>query len=233
MTAQTGLLRRIRNAVAGRDLFQRTEIDCPQKFFGTAYGGWSVATTGLGPTSIVYSFGVGEDVSFDTGLIEAFGMHLHAFDPTPRSAAWLSSQQISSDFVFHPYGLADHDGVMTFYEPRDRRHISHSTLSHGEVNESRAHRWQVKKLESIMQELGHATIDVLKMDIEGGEYAVIESLCRSSIRPTQVLVEFHHHFSGITRRMSLNAIRALRSIGYRVFSISPTAVEYGFILTPH
>jgi FkbM family methyltransferase len=230
MALKAGILRRLRNVVAGRDLFQRVQVNCPTRSLGSDYGGWSVATTGLGPASIVYSFGVGEDISFDTALIEAFGMPVHAFDPTPRSAIWLESQSLPAEFMFHPYGLADHNGTMAFYEPKNRHHVSHSTLSHGEVDESRAHKWQVRRLDSIMNELGHQTIDVLKMDIEGGEYAVIDDLCRSLIRPTQILVEFHHHFPGITRRQSLTAIRSLQNVGYRIFSISATAVEYGFLL---
>ena len=118
---------------------------------------------------------------------------------------------------------------MRFYEPKDRRHVSHSTIQHGEVDDARPHEWQVRRLETIMQELGHDHIEVLKMDIEGGEYAVIESLCRGAVRPTQILVEFHHHFPGITRRQSLDAVEALRAIGYSIFSISDTGVEYGFI----
>jgi FkbM family methyltransferase len=230
MSLKAGILRRLKNVAAGRDLFQRVQVDCPTRSLGSDYGGWSVATTGLGPESVVYSFGVGEDISFDIHLIKAFGMHVNAFDPTPRSAIYVASQSVPAEFVFHPYGLADQDGTMTFYEPRNRRHVSHSTLSHGEVDESRAHQWHVRRLGSIMKELGHQTIDVLKMDIEGGEYAVIDDLCQSSIRPTQILVEFHHHFRSITRRQSLTAIRALQEVGYRVFSISATAVEYGFLL---
>ncbi len=229
MTGQTGVLRRIKNVITGRDLFQRLQIDCPHQFFGSEYGGWSVVTSCLDKDSVIYSFGVGEDISFDVAFIEALGATVHAFDPTPRSADWLATQPTPAGFVFHPYGLADHDGSMTFFEPKDRRHISHSTLAHGQVDDSAAHQWQVRRLETIVQDLGHNHVDVLKMDIEGGEYSVIDALCCGVVRPTQILVEFHHHFQGITRHQSLAAIRALHAVGYRIFSISPTAVEYGFI----
>ena len=227
-----GIVRRLRNVLTGRDLFVRPSVTCPTRFFGTEYGGWCLATDGIDGDSVVYSFGVGEDISFDSAVIKAYGMQVHAFDPTPRSASWLTTQPVSDRFVFHPYGLADRDGVMRFYEPKDRRHVSHSTIQHGDIDHDRAHEWQVRRLETIMEELGHEHIDVLKMDIEGGEYSVIESLCRGAVRPAQILVEFHHHFPGITRRQSLAAIHSLQDIGYRVFSISATAVEYGFVLSP-
>jgi FkbM family methyltransferase len=230
MTA--GLLRRLRNIAFGRDLFVRPDVLEQCQFFGSAYGGWFVATHGLGPESVVYSFGIGEDASFDVAMIEAWGVSVDAFDPTPRCAAWVDAQRMPGSFVFHPYGLADKDGVLRFYEPTDRRHVSHSCVPHGNVDTQRVHEWQVRRLDSIMAELGHDRIDVLKMDIEGGEYAVLESICAGTVRPGQILVEFHHHFRGISRRRSQDAVKALRAIGYRVFSVSRTALEYGFVYRP-
>ena len=94
MSLKAGILRRLKNVAAGRVLFQRVQVDCPTRSLGSDYGGWSVATTGLGPESVVYSFGVGEDISFDIALIKAFGMRVNAFDPTPRSAIYLASQSV-------------------------------------------------------------------------------------------------------------------------------------------
>jgi hypothetical protein len=37
----------------------------------------------------------------------------------------------------------------------------------------------------------------MKMDIEGAEYEVLDGLLSSPIKPTQLLVEFHHRFPGI------------------------------------
>ena len=36
--------------------------------------------------------------------------------------------------------------------------------------------FEVKKLSTIMRELGHAWVDVLKIDIEGNEWAVLEGM---------------------------------------------------------
>lgn len=43
-----------------------------------------------------------------------------------------------------------------------------------------------------MKELSHSVIDILKIDIEGSEYDVIEDLINSKIRPKELLNEFHH-----------------------------------------
>jgi len=81
-----------------------------------------------------------------------------------------------------------------------------------------------------MQELGHSHIDILKMDIEGAEYDVIEDIRLSNIRPKQLLVEFHHRFPNIGISKSKQAISNLRKMGYQLFSISTSGEEFSFIL---
>ena len=80
-----------------------------------------------------------------------------------------------------------------------------------------------------MSDLGHGHIDLLKMDIEGAEYQVVDDICRSGIRPKQILVEFHHRFSNVGIAKTKNAINRLRNIGYGVFSISNSGEEVSMI----
>ena len=47
----------------------------------------------------------------------------------------------------------------------------------------------VKTLGTTMRELGHDHIDLLKMDIEGAEYAVLDAMLASPLRPGQLLVD--------------------------------------------
>ncbi len=48
-----------------------------------------------------------------------------------------------------------------------------------------------RSLRSIQSELGHTRLDLLKLDIEGAEYEVFESLLESDTRPAVICVEFH------------------------------------------
>jgi hypothetical protein len=81
-----------------------------------------------------------------------------------------------------------------------------------------------------MNELGHKKIDILKLDIEGAEYDVMKDIYSSSIRPKQILIEFHHGFPNVGIQETKNAIETIRSMGYDLFSISDTNEEYSFIL---
>ena len=80
-----------------------------------------------------------------------------------------------------------------------------------------------------MKELGHETIDVLKLDIEGAEYEVLESLIDDAIRPRQFLVEFHHRFTDAGIETTKQAVRALKKQGYGLFSVSRSVEEFCFI----
>jgi len=85
-------------------------------------------------------------------------------------------------------------------------------------------------LSSMLSELGHKRIDVLKMDIEGAEYEVVNCLLKSEIRPKMLLIEFHHRFKGIGKEKTISAVSGLREVGYLLASISSTGREFCFIL---
>jgi FkbM family methyltransferase len=203
-------------------------VSLPNERFGTAYGGWNIATDRLDASSVIYSFGVGEDASFDLALIERCGVTIHGFDPTPRSIEWVARNNMPPGFVMHPYGLADSDGEAKFCPPVDPSHVSHTILDRKETS-GQAIRVPVKRLATIMAELGHQRIDVLKMDIEGAEYGVIDELARGAIRPGQILVEFHHRFAEVGIGKTKAAIQTLNRLGYALYSVSQSAEEFCFV----
>jgi FkbM family methyltransferase len=176
----------------------------------------------------VYSFGVGEDVSFDLAVIEKFGAQVHAFDPTPKSVEWVKKQTLPSKFRFHELGVAGHDGVARFSLPRPD-YVSYS-VSDEPPDGERVVEAQVERLATIMKRLGHSRIDLLKMDIEGSEYSVIDDLAKSRPEISQLLVEFHHEIGNPQSVMQTrNAISRLNALGYQLFHTSETGREYSFI----
>lgn len=215
-------------AAVGRELLVKPDFVCAKERFGSEYGGWDVITTSIDTRSVVYSFGVGEDVSFDTALIEKFSLTIHAFDPTPKSIEWVKRQRFSERFVMHDYGIAAFDGDTSFNPPENPEHVSYTLLDRLSTK-AKAISVPVKRLKTIMKELGHDHIDVLKLDIEGAEYDVIKDISKSGIRPRQILVEFHHRFPGVGIKRTKDAIEGLRFMGYQLFSVSAANEEYCFI----
>ncbi|MDX1430577.1 MAG: FkbM family methyltransferase, partial [Rhodothermales bacterium] len=112
----------------------------------------------------------------------------------------------------------------------DPGHVSHTMLDRASTQE-RSIEVPVMRLRTIMQKLSHDDITVLKMDIEGAEYAVIKDIADSDIRPRQILVEFHHRFPEVTIEQTATAITTLRTIGYSLYWVSPSNEEFSFLLS--
>ena len=198
----------------------------------SAYDCWKVCPDLLGSGQIVYSLGVGDTIDFDLQLIEALGVEVHAFDPTPNSVNWMEDLDLPAGFHFHPWAAAAKDGTLFLY-PRLKSDGSQSTVMYTIMEEGQAEEASVEvpalTIATMMQKLGHQNIDLLKMDIEGAEYGVIDSLLASTVRPNQLLVEFHHRFKDLDLDQTVNTIERLRAAGYGLTDIAPTGREFSFV----
>lgn len=211
-------------------LVHRRLFRCSREFHGTEYGGWMICPDGLTKSSVVYSFGVGEDASFDLSLIARYGPEVCGFDPTPKSIAWVEGQTWPAQFHFHPFGIGASDRMAAFFAPDNPEWISHTILPRDFSAQSATH-VQLLRLQTIAEMLGHQEIAILKMDIEGAEYEVIGDLVKTpTVKVRQVLVEFHHWlYPGISVRATHAAIRKLEKAGYKLFAISDKGLEFSFI----
>jgi len=77
------------------------------------------------------------------------------------------------------------------------------------------------RLNTAMQRLGHSRIDVLKMDIEGAEYEVLEDVVRDRIPVNQILVEFHHRLSSVGTAETKRILSLLEGYGMKIGYICP------------
>jgi FkbM family methyltransferase len=202
---------------------------CSTATLGNENASWCICPTEFSDQSVVYSFGVGSDISFDLEMIARFGVHVHAFDPTPRSIAWVRHQVTPDEFVFHDYGVSDQDGKALFHPPENAQFVSYSVFSRG--SSEAVVEAPVYRLATIMRKLGHRWIDLLKMDIEGAEYSVISDFLGSEIPVRQLLVEFHHCWEDVGLQRTRDAIKSLNHAGYRIFHVSSNGGEYSFLKT--
>lgn len=157
---------------------------------GSKYGGYWIPDKM--DYSIIYDCGVGEDTSFaECCFIKFWRSDIHLFDPTAKAIKHLESisKCYSHRWFPHYLGVSDINEIKKFYPPKNPEHASFSAenIQHTDnpVN------FQCYSLKTIMDILNHEYIDLLKLDIEGSEYAVISSLRNFNIKPKVIVVEFH------------------------------------------
>ena len=93
---------------------------------GSLYGGHTIDESLIDKNSIIYSFGLGEDATFDLGLLD-YGCSVNIFDPTPRSITYYKENlSLFKKLNFYPIGVYDQDKDIKFYSPTDPTHVSHS-----------------------------------------------------------------------------------------------------------
>ena len=213
--------------LSGKELWLREDVRVPT----APYGDWRINTALLNRDSTVYSLGVGDNIDLDLGLIADVGCEVHAFDPTPSTGTWLAAKTLPPRFHFHPWAVTDADGTMTLY-PRVKKDGTLDHVMYTLVPEDAARNHGIGvpavTVATAMQSLGHTRLDLLKMDIEGAEYAVLESALALDPMPTQVLVEFHHRFAGIGVAKTAAIIERLRAVGYGIMGVSASGREVSF-----
>lgn len=194
---------------------------------GARSGTWHFDAWRLGPRSVVHCYGCGDNLAFDFVLAKKYAANVHAFDPTPRSLAHVAQLVLPTRLAFHPVGLAAHDGVQRFAAPAKERDVNYVPLpgrgAGGDVE------LPVKRFATIARELGHTRVDLVKLDIEGGEYAVLPDLLADGPPPGQILVEFHHGEREYTLEDTLAALRLLRESGYLLAHVSRRGLEFTFV----
>ena len=207
----------------------KKQINCDYKWYGNEYGGFNVNPKLIENNGTVYSFGIGEDISFDETIMRNHNCFVFGFDPTPKSIEWCSRQNLNKNFHFYPFGIACNSGVATFNLPSNPNHISGSVINHNNVNSHNQVEVEMKSFEDIQKLLNHRKIDVLKMDVEGSEYEIIDSVLQFDIEIIQIVVEFHERFFANGKAKSKEFIKRMNENGYKIFAISDSYEEVSFI----
>lgn len=221
------MVKRAGRLLAGRDVIYRYDIRPRKKTLGTVYGGWTIIPEGLNSDSVMYSFGVGNDISFDMAAIVHFGLQVHGFDPSPHVPAWIASQGLPANYTFHAYGLGARDGEASFFAPAGGGMYSMRELPRS--NNEKEIQLFVHSLANIVQSLGTRCIDVLKIDIEGTEYEILPSIVGCPVPIKQLLIEFHHRIGAATLDDTVNAVQRIRAAGFQLFHVSETSSEFSFV----
>ena len=184
---------------------------------GTNYGGWYVPShMNLNESSVIYSGGVGEDMSFDIKLQSKYNCNVYLIDPTTKAIKHFEeireyykdkdkkviTGNIQPDYIYNidnespnfdkikyfNYGLWNENTELKFYKQENDDYVSQSIIDGMFSNNYDI--IKTKTVKTIMNENNHHHIDLLKLDIEGAENKVLEKMFEDNIYPNYILIEF-------------------------------------------
>ncbi len=174
---------------------------------------WTVLTHVLPQQPIVYSGGVGKNISFELELIKSYRAQVYLFDPSDTGIHTMKALPAIPGICFTPVALSNHNGILQLFLPVNPEEGSYTKQIH-QTGYTDTIEFPCRSVVSLMKENGHTRIDILKLDIEGAEYEVLEDIIKNNIEVDQICVEFHHFFDDIPRKTTRKAMKMLRDAGY-------------------
>ena len=213
------------------------------ELLGTRYGGWSIPIEcKLDNDSIIYSGGVGEDMSFDLKLADKYNCKIFLIDPTQRAITHYRevkefydskinnfSGNIQSDYLYNIIdlkpnfnnftyinkGLYKEKTKLKFYKQTNPEYVSQSLVVNMFGNEY--DEVEVESIKNIMETYNHSKIDLLKLDIEGSEIDVLNQMLDDKIYPNYLCIEFdlllkNRDYNNLTQTL----IKRLQENNYKI-----------------
>lgn len=174
----------------------------------------------LGPGQAIVDCGTGEDADFSRALMARFGVRAVGIDPTAKHQPALRALERASGGRFRllPGALGAAAGRTRFFESR---HNVSGSMFEDHVNvrtgASVAYDVDVLSLEDVLARIPDANLGLVKLDVEGAEYDVLDATPEATFaRIPQLIVEFHHDtIARFNAADSDRQLRRLAALGFR------------------
>jgi FkbM family methyltransferase len=143
-----------------------------------------------------------------------------AFEPEPENVGWIRKSIELNEYrniSLMQYALADEDASVPLY--LGDKSGWHTLLPNRPARGRGVIEVQQRRLDSVLAESGNPAIDVMKIDVEGGELGVMRGArrCLSDHRVATLFIDVHPHL-GVD---PFEVRDELQSHGYRVTALTP------------
>jgi len=134
-------------------------------------------------------------------IVAMYGCRIHIFEPIPEFAEGIERRFARNPLItVHPVGLSSQDGTAVAA-------VAGDASSHHRRGD-RSVKIKLRAAEAIMDELGCERIDLMKVNIEGAEYDLLDHMIAQGMisRVRDLQVQFHAFVPRAVERT--NAVRA-------------------------
>lgn len=118
--------------------------------------------------------------------------HIAAFEPNPLCLSSLrqNTKHAPTQISINESAVSEKSGTVTFYN--NKEHWGGSLIKRAQSDSFEV---ETVTLDESVKKLAWPTVDLVKIDIEGGEYAVAQSL--THLRPKYIIAEVHPDITNI------------------------------------
>lgn len=211
-------------------------------YVGSVKHGYHIPKNYLNSNSVCYCVGAGEDISFDVELVRLFGSNVFIIDPMPYARhhyeklidltnkgeeftidkgkyayTYKTRKEDFNKITYLETGIWNEKKIVKFYDPAKDNYAGHSIINL-QATETYIEA-PVDRLVSIMKEHKHKSIDLLKLEIEGSEYTVIDTIAEDKPDIKIICVEFDEFHHAKNSQYLWNIKRSadqLLKIGYKI-----------------
>ena len=139
-----------------------------------------------------------ESIAFDIGayvgdwarqIYNRYHCTIHAFEPNPKTFAVLKNNA-GNDWTSHEYGVAGETEELQL----SMNGMGSSVYELGNQEKNPEYMSvSLRAVDEAWQELGYATIDLMKINIEGGEFPLLERMIETGMMPKVriFMIQFH------------------------------------------
>lgn len=175
---------------------QKTAFEKTVELWNEDHGDTALRLTyPLKSESIVWDVG-GYEGQWASDLFSKYQPVIHVFEPVSSFAKEIADRFLyNKKITVHPYGLSDQEITLPITVTNDRSSMYIEGTETEEV--------PLRKGSEVFRELLTDRIALMKINIEGGEYALLEDLIVSGIidRIDNIQVQFHSFVPNATERM--------------------------------
>ena len=138
----------------------------------------------------------------------------------------------SSKIHMNNFGLFTDNKNLNFYKPLNPNYVSHS-LDHTmrNVRKNEFIEVPVKNLKTIMKDLNHDHIDLLKIDIEGVELEVLNQMLDQKIFPKYLCVDFDKRRANRDKNKFDELLIRLKSLNYSIINNNNFDISFQLNIT--
>tara|TARA_B100000900_G_scaffold400709_1_gene404625 strand:- start:221 stop:880 length:660 start_codon:yes stop_codon:yes gene_type:complete len=157
----------------------------------------------LNKESIVFDLG-GYKGEFASSIYNLYKSHIYIFEPVPSFFQIINNTFINNDKVFtYNYGLSAKDCTVEISSTDDGSSVY--------INSSNSQKIKLKSIVGFIKKNKIKKIDLIKINIEGGEYEVLEALLENNMISIfkNIQVQFHDFIIQNAEERMINIQRKL------------------------